>query len=75
MGLFLPASEKFKHQNSQGPVVDGIVMAFIQNDLRCYIFWCTTERPCFPTRSKSFGKAEINLQELKKDMVVKLEKD
>lgn len=43
----LPTTKKFKHKHSQWPQVWVSTVAFTQDDLRCHITQCTTERPGF----------------------------
>lgn len=39
-----------------------ICFYLIQDNFRCYVFWCTTERPRFPSKSNLFSESKIDLK-------------
>jgi hypothetical protein len=59
------SDEKFAHEDAERPVVDGPVVAFVQDDFRRYVFWSSTKRPSSTPLRHELRKTEIDL-ELKK---------
>lgn len=50
------------HQNAQGPVINGSIMALVEDYLRCDVLGSPTKCPRLRTKSDPFGKAEVNLE-------------
>ena len=60
--VYLRSDEEFAHENSKGPVVDGPVMALVQDDLWGHVLGGATERPRSTALRHELGEAKINLK-------------
>ena len=60
--VYLRSDEEFAHENSKGPVVDGPVMALVQDDLGGHVLGGATERPRSTALRHELGEAKINLK-------------
>ena len=56
------ASQQLKHQDAHGPVVGGVVVALVQDDLGRHVLRRAAERPRLLACGQFLGKAEVHLQ-------------
>lgn len=54
--------KKKRNIQQEAPIFNRNLHAhLIENDLRCYIFWCTTKRPRLATKTNLLSKPKIDL--------------
>ena len=59
--VHLRPSQQLEHEDTQRPVVNGSVVAFVEDDFGCHVFGGTAERPRLVANTQHFREAEIHL--------------
>jgi len=60
--LNLRSDEEFAHEDSERPIVDGPVVALVEDDLGCDVLWSSAKRPGSTSLGHELGKPEIDLK-------------
>ena len=56
------AGQQLKHEDAHGPVVGGVVMALVEDDLGSHVLGRAAERPRLPPRAYPLGEPEVYLK-------------